>query len=1182
MQFDEDGAPLLPSVRRRETTPARMTTPRQLTNSVWQRPAPLEPRNGGAPGPAPEPYPAQGMPMYYPPYPMQYQLPPTYYQPYGPPYSQPYPVHFINTRSGPRSSTGSQEAVISTPRSRSRPADDRERVAQLPPQAPVVINNKIITGGDNSDSDDNKSRYSDDEIDVHVRRVMRTPIWRPSPPPRVRFDDGPDDIPSSTVYSFTPSRLSYAASTQPSMSIDDEPVPGKPEDDAGGAPRRDPDHAIRLSHISQSQYKGDHTLGGSHAVELTAALGSSLRYQHLFRWLHCTRTSMDFDEFSKEAIRVPNLTAIEQKGIRDLLSRVRRKFVKTVQTPDGRSVRHMEPACIQHILPPDSSLKGPGSARRTVTWVCLPYITLEKYSGLQGAPENPSAFPIETLLQAKFSRTDRERDMLQAVCQSKDIPGGLCYHVAQIWCLVVGNSLLFTYSRMTEETLRGDSISLLTEPTAVEKNPNARPSAAIAISHRQAILWSVPVDECHTWLDFLKHFREFWPQRLQFFHRKRPVAADNWPKVWNLAKHSDTKITLEMRIGRPPEPPPVGILVANNVGRNESGEPVPGPHSQPPPHPEDTPGSSQRTEGAPQNPGPTAVPVLAIFSRLPGVSDPKYDNLDEDALDDHFREVEDYILCQTTFGDRRAYTACPKSTRAKIYGQLEQRGVELSEATNVEREQQRDYEMQLDIFNAADLVFNFFFPSDVEIPTTGKFWGSLEDVINAVTNGSLQSRQAFKTTRSDLRSLSVQVQLFQEMFSQAGKQELAKVAVPKEIVQGWIHLLMALVYLPKDDDKSEMLLEDAKLLISSGMATAIHALSDKSLLDNSVFLPQELVTLLSLKLLQDSTLGMPDASQCYSACLQELAADIQSKPSDRSREYRISLLLEEIAIIQRMISAQTSVFESLMGFAQAGAGPGNSNQASRFVYQPDRPTETTGRRSGDMPTHFQAIRRELPRTELVEDYTPYYRSTSHNHHASHYSHYRDDRDPPSQIQRDYYYDTPMYNPFNPPEDFKLAPTDPDGFRVLLLNECLHFLAGRERDFSGFRSWASFLEKVNRNKIDTTKDRHDNAIYAFTIVTVVFLPLSAIASIFGMNTTDMRDMELGQWVYWAVALPVTALVIFLGLLWTGELGNIVGWVQSFGSQRHGYRSLVEVEPERFEEYGYGRLPPPPPPPRYRYA
>jgi hypothetical protein len=45
----------------------------------------------------------------------------------------------------------------------------------------------------------------------------------------------------------------------------------------------------------------------------------------------------------------------------------------------------------------------------------------------------------------------------------------------------------------------------------------------------------------------------------------------------------------------------------------------------------------------------------------------------------------------------------------------------------------------------------------------------------------------------------------------------------------------------------------------------------------------------------------------------------------------------------------------------------------------------------------------------------------------------------------------------------------------------------------------------------------------------------------MNSSDVRDMDLGQWAYWATALPVTALVVFLGLLFTGELGTVARWM-----------------------------------------
>lgn len=70
-----------------------------------------------------------------------------------------------------------------------------------------------------------------------------------------------------------------------------------------------------------------------------------------------------------EATRCPDLTVAELKGIRDLLASVQRKSVKSVQTAAGRSVRLMEPSCIQREMPHDGSSKTASFARRTVfTW----------------------------------------------------------------------------------------------------------------------------------------------------------------------------------------------------------------------------------------------------------------------------------------------------------------------------------------------------------------------------------------------------------------------------------------------------------------------------------------------------------------------------------------------------------------------------------------------------------------------------------------------------------------------------------------------------------------------------------------------------------------------------------------------------------------------------------------------
>lgn len=70
------------------------------------------------------------------------------------------------------------------------------------------------------------------------------------------------------------------------------------------------------------------------------------------------------------------------------------------------------------------------------------------------------------------------------------------------------------------------------------------------------------------------------------------------------------------------------------------------------------------------------------------------------------------------------------------------------------------------------------------------------------------------------------------------------------------------------------------------------------------------------------------------------------------------------------------------------------------------------------------------------------------------------------------------------------------------------------------------------------------------MTVIFLPLSAVAGIFGMNTADVRGMAFDQWLYWATAVPVTVAVILLGLWWMGELRNAFSWLPGL-TRRDGY-------------------------------
>jgi hypothetical protein len=124
---------------------------------------------------------------------------------------------------------------------------------------------------------------------------------------------------------------------------------------------------------------------------------------------------------------------------------------------------------------------------------------------------------------------------------------------------------------------------------------------------------------------------------------------------------------------------------------------------------------------------------------------------------------------------------------------------------------------------------------------------------------------------------------------------------------------------------------------------------------------------------------------------------------------------------------------------------------------------------------------------------------------------------------------------------KLSPTDAGGLRGLFFLECSRLIEQREFEFRRFTEFSKDLERAIAYKMDFTRDRQERAIYAFTLVTIVFLPISTVSSIFGMNTTDVRDMNYSQWLYWVVAIPLTIVVILVGLWFMGELGNLTQWL-----------------------------------------
>lgn len=304
---------------------------------------------------------------------------------------------------------------------------ERRRSISPPPPPPVVISNRIY----NESSDESGS-------DAHIRSSRSRPRYRS---PSISSDEAPEyeDFIASKVYEFRPSRSSSIA---PSVSEEG----GSERETPVAGPRKVPTSKTETSqisspntnlHIYESQYTGDAFIDGSHSAQLTVVQDPKRQRQPLFRWLHLKQTVLNLDQLSDEVNRDPELSDNDRKNIVKLLAEVR-KNSKSKQKADGTHVKYMPPRALRSPLPSDDSDKSQPTYRRCMTWLCIPYFSLEEYSGLLSS-KNPATYPNQTLWQAQYSGNAQERDMQQIVCQINkgSIPPKSCFHISQLWAIVL-------------------------------------------------------------------------------------------------------------------------------------------------------------------------------------------------------------------------------------------------------------------------------------------------------------------------------------------------------------------------------------------------------------------------------------------------------------------------------------------------------------------------------------------------------------------------------------------------------------------------------------------------------------------------------------------------------------------------------------------------------------------------
>jgi Mg2+ and Co2+ transporter CorA len=93
--------------------------------------------------------------------------------------------------------------------------------------------------------------------------------------------------------------------------------------------------------------------------------------------------------------------------------------------------------------------------------------------------------------------------------------------------------------------------------------------------------------------------------------------------------------------------------------------------------------------------------------------------------------------------------------------------------------------------------------------------------------------------------------------------------------------------------------------------------------------------------------------------------------------------------------------------------------------------------------------------------------------------------------------------------------------------------------------------------------HGKAILVFTIVTIIFLPLSFVSSFFGMNFSDIRNMETTQRLFWIISGSLTVGTVGFAIFLAFYGSAIVDWFVGWRENRNRRAQVPETVPRQIE-------------------
>ncbi|KAI4167662.1 MAG: hypothetical protein LQ343_007047 [Gyalolechia ehrenbergii] len=728
-----------------------------------------------------------------------------------------------------------------------------------------------------------------------------------------------------------------------------------------------------------------------------------------------------------------------------------------------------------------------------VHFLCLPYFTLNSYAAHQYS-NTSDAHPTRSLLQTQYPSAAMGREMQQAVCHLQTSDQRICYHVPQLWCLYVENKLLVTCSRFSmDETQQGiANVDMVKSPT------NLSTTQILHVSDRSGRTWLIPISECSTWLDFVSHFSALtsdFESDYNVVYSGVVQKPENWQRLVALTKKQILRV----------------ILYARCKSRSRS---------------RDTESANSSSEE--DSPDPARSESPTVVGSNPTVGPNQID-----------------LKSQTTDTERKKGSTTLFDTDTTY-------NMRSSDLANATRASTQDVWVE-------DFHLFYWLAAVSKVSRDASRLTTAEENENIRTKGipvTIDNQQLNSRMSQMQKYLTRKSRVGRRAYAQCPRSGLDKVDARKAVIDR----------LAKGNDERG---DTSSRRRARGMSDVEAPRRDLENLEGRS--SSEEARSRSSRRSPSNQIALKDFDFYHLRGLRRLTSLMQSLarllrqgpppgminlPIELSRAWIHLLTFWVLATTKRSTRALEAELDKCHGLLESGRVKVLRMRASNPLYHYEAVVPSgivallVNKLAGDVVSGSSDIEATyysfVTKLEQEVQQKPYSRG-----HQEKITAVRQEINCVLAVLQDQSTSIDKFRSTVMRRKIDVRPRFPQRREAYILQNCLLSISDRMQNFRELDERARGIAAFNLYRIESNRDRQEGAILVFTIVTIIFLPLSFVSSFFGMNTSDIRDMTTPQWAFWASAVPLTAIVVGVSIFVARKIEPVKDWWSGF-AHRWGVR------------------------------